>query len=143
MSLEVWGVDRRAILVGLAETADIRSTSVLPSPPQLDGHKTVAAQAVAIARSNGLSEPPELADVVVDLLDAEGLLDKTPWHFSRGERQAAGLILTFARSFTRLILIDPLAGLDARRARAMSDFIVELSADIRIDVASSHPAFVS
>ncbi len=143
MSLTIWrGPNEARRLAELGETADPATTSYLPSPPVLDGDRTVAAQAVEIAQVHGLSEPAELADFVVDLLDAEDLLDKPTWHFSRGEKQMAGLIRAFSRPFERLILIDPTAGLDARRVRALAAFLNDLAADTEIDVASDAEVFL-
>ena len=142
MSLRIWrGPDAATQLEALAAASDVATTSYLPSPPLLDGQCTVAEQAVALAIAHGLAQPPELTDFVVDLLDADELLDKPTWHFSRGEQQIAGLVLAFARPFERLILIDPTAGLDARRATALVEFLVDLSSDMDVDVASDSDAF--
>lgn len=143
MSLTIWrGSDAAGRLEALAEDADAATTSWLRSPPVLDGKRTVAQQALTVASAHGLGEPPELADFVVELLDADELLDKSTWHFSRGEQQMAGLIVAFARPFDRLILIDPTAGLDHGRSRALADFLVDLAHDTEIDVASEADVFV-
>ncbi len=142
MSLNIWrGADAAAGLLALAEAADQTTTSWLPSPPVLDGQRTVIEQAMAVATAHGLAEPPELADFVVDLLAADALLDKPTWHFSRGEQQIAGLILAFARPFKRLLLVDPTAGLDPHRSRAFVEFLIDLGSDIDIDVASEAEVF--
>ena len=143
MSLTIWRGDDIDRLLSKAAEADERTTSLLPSPPIIDGERPVAEQAVAVARKHGLDEPPELADFVVDLLDADELLDKPCWHMSRGERQMVGLILAFARPFERLILIDPTAGLDARRSASIVDFLIDLGADHAVDVASNAEIFGS
>lgn len=133
------GPDAAQQLEAEAEAAE--TTSWLPSPPVLDGDRTVVEQAMATARAHGLTEPPELADFVIDLLDADDLLDKTPWHFSRGEQQIAGLIIAFARPFERLILIDPTAGLDPTRARELAEFLADLGQDLDVDIASDAAVF--
>jgi ABC-type multidrug transport system ATPase subunit len=130
-------------LGNVIEKADPATTSWLLSPPVLHGELTVVEQAVEAASAHGLTEPPELADFVVDLLDADPLLNKRTWHFSRGEQQIAGLILAFARPFQRLILIDPTAGLDPRRSRDLAEFLIDLEHDVDIDVASESEVFCS
>lgn len=144
MTLTIWrGPDAALELASHNDGLDQTGTSWLPSPPELDGQRTVAEQAVAAASAHGLVEPPELADFVVDLLDAEALLDKPSWHFSRGEQQMAGLIVAFSRPFERVVLIDPTAGLDARRATALADFLVDLALDIDVDIVSDAEIFAS
>lgn len=140
MTLRIWqGQNATRRLYELAKESESATTSWLPSPPELDGQRTVVEQVMAVATAHGLDEPPELADFVVDLLDADGLLDKKTWHFSRGERQVAGLILAFARPFDRLILVDPTAGLDQRKSRDLAHFIVDLGRDTDIEVLSEAP----
>jgi len=142
VTLKIWrGLDAVSRLEELVSTADVATTSWLPSPPVLDDQRTVIEQVLAVSSAHGLSEPPVLADFVVDLLDADVLIDKPTWHFSRGEKQVAGLILAFARPFDRLILIDPTAGLDPRRARDLAEFLVDLGAHIEIDVVSDADVF--
>ena len=144
MTLTIWrGPDAALKLASHNDGLDQAGTSWLPSPPELDGQRTVAEQAVAVASAHGLKEPPELADFVVDLLDAEALLDKPSWHFSRGEQQMAGLIVAFSRPFERVVLVDPTAGLDARRAAALADFLVDLALDIDVDIVSDAEIFAS
>lgn len=142
MTLRIWREPAEvARLTGSIEGADAATTAWLSSPPELDDDRTVAEQAVAAAVAQGLREPVELADYVVDLLDAEALLDKPTWHFSRGERQMAGLIVVFARPFERLVLIDPTAGLDRPRSIRLARFIADLADDVVIDVASDSDVF--
>lgn len=144
MTLKIWrGPEASSRLEALARDADTATTAYLPSPPALDGQRTVVEQALAVATQHGLAEPHELADFVVDLLEADALLGKPTWHFSRGEQQVAGLILAFSRPFERLILIDPTAGLDLRRSRNLSSFVVDLGSDVDIDVASEAEVFSS
>lgn len=142
MSLKIWrGADESVRLAELARRSDPDTTAFLPSPPELDGELTVIQQAIAVATAHGLTEPPELADFVVELLDADDLIDKPTWHFSRGEQQIAGLVIAFARPFERLILIDPTAGLDPRRARDVARFLFELGDATDIDIATDADVF--
>ena len=46
--------------------ATTAATSWLPSPPVLDGQRTVVEQVLEVAAAHGLTEPPDLADFVVD-----------------------------------------------------------------------------
>ncbi len=142
MTLAIWrGPDAKRQLESQAGEVDVANTALLPSPPVLDGQRRLIDQALEVAVAHGLTEPPPLADFVVDLLDADELLGKPTWHFSRGEQQIAGLVLVFARPFERLILVDPTAGLDGRRARDLAFFLAELGLDFDIDVLSEADVF--
>ena len=139
MTLTVWPLAERFRLE--IASIDTAATSLLSSPPTLDGQRTVGAQAIAIANAHGLDEPPEITDFVVDLLHADSLLDKPSWHFSRGEKQMAGLILAFARPFEWLVLIDPTAGLDGQRVAALAHFLSDYGQDYDLDIATDIEIF--
>ncbi len=117
------------------------TTTLLVGDPQLDGQTPLGQQVLDAAVQSGLDEPEPLADFLVDLLDAEDLLSKTPWHFSRGETQIGAILVTFARPFDRAVLVDPTAGLDRRKALALVDFVVDLSADHEVHVYSDDVAW--
>ncbi len=106
--------------------ADEPGVVLLPSPPVLDGKVPLEQQIVAAAVAGGIDEPTELADFAINVLEAESLLPREPWPFSRGELQAAGLVMVFGQPFRELVLIDPSAGLDTRRRKALVDFLREL-----------------
>ena len=42
-----------------------------------------------------------------------------------------------------MVLVDPTAGLDARRAAALADFLVDLALDIDVDIVSDAEIFAS
>lgn len=122
--------------------ADTPGTLLLPSPPTLEPHTPLGQQVLDAAIANGIDEPTELADFAVDLLDAETLLEREPWPFSRGELQIGAFLVVIGQPFRQLALIDPTAGLDARRRRAMVDFLVDLTDEgHRIAVASDDELF--
>lgn len=114
----------------------------LPSPPVIDGTIPLEQQVVAAAVAGGIDEPTELADFAIEILDAESLLPREPWPFSRGEQQIGGLLVALGQPFRELILIDPTAGLDARRRSAFVGFLADLADEgARITVVSDDPAF--
>lgn len=126
----------------LLARADEPGVVLLPSPPVLDGKVPLEQQIVAAAIEGGIDEPTELADFAIDVLDAGSLLPREPWPFSRGELQAAGLILVLGQPFRELVLIDPTAGLDARKRKTLRDFLSELGAEgNRITVATNDDLF--
>ena len=116
---------------GLADRAAALGTAavLVDSPPVIDDDVTLAAQMIAIARDHGLAEPTELADFAIDAFDCEALLDRVPRPMSRGERQLCGLLLAFARPFDALFVVDPFAGLDARRRRVVAEILEDLAED--------------
>jgi ABC-type multidrug transport system ATPase subunit len=61
---------------------------------------------------------------------------------SRGERQIGGLLIAFGQPFRELVLLDPTAGLDARRRKALAGFLSELGDEgARITVVSDDSVF--
>jgi len=130
--------DLDAVLV----RADAPGVVLLPSPPVLEGKVPLEQQIIAAAIAGGIDEPTELADFAINVLEAETLLPRDPWPFSRGELQAAGLVLVLGQPFRELVLIDPTAGLDARRRKALADFLRDLGSEgNRITVATNDDAF--
>ena len=122
--------------------AERQGTVLLPSPPVLAGKVTLEAQVVAAAIAGGIDEPTELADFAINVLDAEPLLPREPWPFSRGEQQVGGLLVALGQPFRELILINPTAGLDVRRRRALVGFLGDLADEgARITIASDDEFF--
>lgn len=128
----------------LATRAGDPGVVLLPSPPVLDGTTPLEHQIVAAAVAGGIDEPTELADYAIAVLDGEALLPREPWPFSRGELQIGGLLIALGQPFIELVLVDPTAGLDARRRRALAGFLSDLADEgHRITVATDDPAFFS
>ncbi len=122
--------------------ADEPGVVFLPTPPVLDGTIPLEQQVVAAAIAGGIDEPTELADFAIEVLDAEPLLSREPWPFSRGEQQIGGLLIALGQPFRELVLVDPTAGLDARRRASLVGFLSDLAAEgARITVVSDDPAF--
>lgn len=114
----------------------------LPSPPTLEPNTPLEAQIVAAAIAGGIDEPTELADYAINVLDADALLPREPWPFSRGEQQIGGFLVAIGQPFRELILIDPTAGLDARKRNALANFLRDLGREgHRITVATDDESF--
>ncbi len=96
---------------------------VLWSPPVIDDDATLIAQLLLAAARAGLDEPTDLCDFAVDALDAEALLHRVPAPMSRGERQICGLLLMLAAPCDALFAIDPTAGLDLARRKAVRSLL--------------------
>ncbi|MCP4957711.1 MAG: hypothetical protein GY925_00430 [Actinomycetia bacterium] len=146
--------DRRSAaihLFPLEASADIEekglatgtSAIFLASPPPLDDDTTVAAQMIASANEHGLDEPTDLGDWAIDAFDAERLLDRVPRPMSRGERQICGLLVALARPFDAIYAVDPTAGLDANRRRAVVEVLTDLAVDNLVVCASDDPLFAT
>jgi len=115
---------------------------VLPTPPRLDDDVPLERQIVTAAVAQGIDEPTELADFAIDVLGAEPLLARVPRPMSRGERQIGGLLIAFGQPFRELVLLDPTAGLDPRRRKALAGFLSELGDEgARITVVSDDSVF--
>lgn len=115
---------------------------LLPTPPRLDDDVPLEQQIVTAAVTQGIDEPTELADFAVNVLGAEPLLSRVPRPMSRGERQIGGLLIAFGQPFRELVLLDPTAGLDARRRKALAGFLSELGDEgARITVVSDDSMF--
>lgn len=124
----------------VASRADEPGVAFLASPPLLDDEVIVERQIVAAAVARGIDEPTEVADIALDLLDAETLLPRVPRPMSRGERQICGLLITLGQPFIEMILIDPTAGLDPRRRASLVGLLVDLADEgARITVVSDDP----
>lgn len=122
--------------------ADEPGVVLLPSPPVLEGKIPLEQQIINAAIAGGIDEPTELADFAINVLEADALMPREPWPFSRGELQAAGLVLVLGQPFRELILVDPTAGLDAPRRKALADFLNELGTEgHRITVATNDDLF--
>lgn len=114
----------------------------VPSPPTLEPNTTLEAQIVAAAISGGIDEPTELADFAIGVLDADALLTREPWPFSRGEQQVGGLLVALGQPFRELVIVDPTAGLDTRRRQALAGFLRDLGAEgNRITIATNDKFF--
>ena len=107
----------------------------------VDPDVALADQMLAAARAAGRSMPEPVADFAIDAFDAEALLDRLPRPMSRGELQLCALLITLSAPFERLALVDPTAGLDTRRRRAVVDLLEDLALDTSISVASDDPLF--
>jgi energy-coupling factor transporter ATP-binding protein EcfA2 len=107
----------------------------------VDPDVTLAEQIQAAARAAGRTEPDVVVDFALDELEADALLDRVPRPMSRGERQICALLITLAAPRPELTLIDPTAGLDARRRRVVVDVLRDLAFDRRVTVVSDDPMF--
>lgn len=117
-------------------------TVFLAAPPLLDDDAPLEQQIVDAAVAQGIDEPTELADFAIEVLDAEPLLARVPRPMSRGERQISGLLIAFGQPFRALVLIDPTAGLDARRRKTLAGFLSDLAEEgARITVVSDDAMF--
>lgn len=110
-------------------------------PAAVDPDATLADQMLEAARAGGETMPTPVADFAIDAFDAESLLDRVPRPMSRGELQLCALLIALAGPFDRLDLVDPTAGLDARRRRAVVELLADLAADHHIVVESDDPLF--
>ncbi len=113
-------------------------TSFAPDQPALFDDLTVADQMTYVARLHGLSEPFEVADMFVEALGAEPLLDRFPRGMSKGQRQKSGLLVATARPFELLLLDEPTTGLDEASRRQLVSVLGTLGQRGIVVVSSTH-----
>lgn len=101
----------------------------------------LADQMMRAAGRAGLPQPEAIADFAIDEFDAEALLDRVPRPMSRGELQLCALLITLAAPVLGLAIVDPTAGLDLARRRAVVHLLRDLAEDRPIWVASDDPLF--
>ena len=112
--------------------------SFAPDQPALFDDLTVADQMAYVARLHGLDAPFEVANELVEALDAEELLARFPRGMSKGQRQKAGLLVATARPFGVLLLDEPTTGLDAASREGLVGVLKRVAADDRIVLSSTH-----
>lgn len=122
----------------LADAEQVASGSGLAD---VDPDTPLADQMMMAARAAGLDRPPPIADFAIDEFEAEPLLDRVPRPMSRGEVQLCALLITLAAPIDALVVVDPTAGLDGRRRRAVADLLIDLAGDRPVTVASDDPGF--
>ncbi|MEO0492417.1 MAG: hypothetical protein AAF081_03285 [Actinomycetota bacterium] len=108
---------------------------------EVDPDVALAEQMIAAARAAGVDQPEPVADFLIDELDAESLLDRRPRPMSRGELQQCALLITLSAPVPALALVDPTAGLDLPRRRAVVALLRDLASDHQVAVASDDPLF--
>lgn len=105
---------------------------------EVDPDRPLATQIVSAA---GAAPPDRVVDFAIDAWGADALLDRHPRPMSRGEHQLCSLLITIATPTGALALVDPTAGLDARRRWAVAALLADLALDRPISIASDDPVF--
>lgn len=115
--------------------ADVRGLATVdPDIPLADQMMRAAAKA-------GLAQPEAVADFAIDEFDADALLDRLPRPMSTGELQLCALLITLSVPLPGLAVVDPTAGLDVPRRRAVVNLLRDLAEDRPVWVASDDPLF--
>jgi len=112
--------------------------SFIPDKPALFDDLTVAEQMAYVARLNGLDDPYEVSQQLVDVFEADDLMDRFPRSLSKGQRQKAGILVATARPFDALLLDEPTSGLDAESHEGLIDELVSLGDSGKLVVTSTH-----
>lgn len=112
--------------------------SFVPDKPALFDDLTVAEQMAYVARLNGLQEPFEVAELLLDILEAHELRDRFPRSLSKGQRQKAGLLVATSRPFDALLLDEPTSGLDRESHAGLIDVLKALTDEGRLVITSTH-----
>ena len=112
--------------------------SFVPDKPALFDDLTVAEQIDYVARVNGLSEPNDVSQRLLDVLGVRDLLDRFPHSLSKGQRQKASIVVATARPFDALLLDEPKSGLDSDSTTGLIDLLDELASDDKLIIACTH-----
>lgn len=112
--------------------------SLIPDKPALFDDLTVAEQMAYVARLNGLDQPYEVSDRLVEVLRAGELMDRFPRSLSKGQRQKAGILVATARPFDALLLDEPTSGLDRASHAGLIEELRVLAESGKLVLASTH-----
>ncbi len=115
-----------------------RALSFVPDKPALFDDLTVAEQMAYVARLNDLDEPYEVGERMLEVFEADDLLDRFPRSLSKGQRQKASLLVATSRPFDALLLDEPTSGLDRESHAGLVDFLVELAHEGKLILTSTH-----
>lgn len=112
--------------------------SFVPDRPALFDDLTISEQMFYVARLHGLDKPYEAAIDLLEVLDAEDLLDRFSHSLSKGQRQKAGLLVATSRPFDALLLDEPVSGLDADSESAFIEQLVDFAEQDKLVLVSTH-----
>lgn len=112
--------------------------SFIPDKPALFDDLTVAEQMAYVARLNDIDEPYDVSQRLVEVFEADDLMDRFPRSLSKGQRQKAGILVATARPFDALLLDEPTSGLDAESHEGLIDELAALADDGKLVITSTH-----
>ena len=112
--------------------------SFVPDKPALFDDLTVAEQMAYVARLNELDEPYEVGERLVEVFEADDLMDRFPRSLSKGQRQKASLMVATSRPFDALLLDEPTSGLDSNSHAGLIDVLSELADSGKLILTSTH-----
>ena len=112
--------------------------SFVPDKPALFDDLTVAEQMAYVARLNGLAQPFETGERLLEAFEADDLMDRFPRSLSKGQRQKASLMVAASRPFDALLLDEPTSGLDSDSHTGLIDVLVELANNGKLVLTSTH-----
>ena len=112
--------------------------SFVPDKPALFDDLTVGEQIDYVARVNGLNEPNDVSERLLDVLGVRDLLDRFPHSLSKGQRQKASIVVAAARPFDALLLDEPTSGLDTDSTTGLIGLFDELASDGTLIITCTH-----
>lgn len=113
-----------------------------PDHPVLFDDLTIADNIIYAHESSGSDEPTDLARNLLDAFGFEHLLKRYPAQLSRGQRQAASLIVAAARPIDIMLFDEPTLSLDEENRSHLSNVLASHTRDHLLVVASHDDAII-
>jgi ABC-2 type transport system ATP-binding protein len=113
-----------------------------PDHPVLFDDMTIADNVAYAHESSGADAPDPLSDHLVDTFGFSNLLKRFPSQLSRGQRQAASLIVACSRPVEVILFDEPTLALDKDNRSHFSEVLAEHAGDQLYVVASHEPSMV-
>lgn len=107
-----------------------------PDHPVLFDDLTIADNITYAHEASGADEPTEIASDLLVAFGIEHLLKRYPAQLSRGQRQAASLVVAAARPVDIMMFDEPTLSLDQDNRQRLSDVLASHTRDQLLVVAS-------
>jgi len=128
----------RVDITGATAGAARRAVGLLTEAPGLWERLTVRANLLTYARLQGLADPREAVDRVLQLVDLADRAGDLAGKLSKGLKQRAALARALVHQPPVLLLDEPTSGLDPASARHVRDLIAGFRTEGRAVLVSTH-----
>lgn len=113
-----------------------------PDHPVLFDDLTIADNVAYAHQSSGADEPSALAQDLIAAFRFDGLLDRFPSQLSRGQRQAASLVVAAGRPVDIILFDEPTIALDKDNRSRLGEVLAAHAGDHLFLVASHEASLV-
>jgi ABC-type multidrug transport system ATPase subunit len=113
-----------------------------PDHPVLFDDLTIADNIRYACETSGTDEPTDLANSLIDAFEFEAMLDHFPSQLSRGQQQAASLVVAMARPVEVMLLDEPTLALDQVNQAHLANVLASHTKGRLLVVASHEPGII-